>query len=277
MLTRHLWTCLLAACCLTGSVLAQAPAPPAQDASEADRASTARKRALFVLNRHIRAVGGEDVIRNIEFITIRGTVEIGGAPFVGSVVSMRSEPPRLVTRLELGPIGTIVQGYDGQVAWTVHPSAGPALLKGPDAVSMIRSANVRGDLLYEQIYSTIEYQGEGVFEGESVFVIRLIDHDGVETTEYYSKGAGTRVGVSGTRSTAAGMTPYTRVLTNYTEHERLMAPMTTVERIGEQVITVRLKDISFARLDPSVFEAPEPIRALLEAPAEEPTSGDASP
>ena len=276
MMTRHLWMRLLAGTLLTSPVLAQSQAPT-QEATPAEPSSTARTRALFLLKRHVRAVGGEDVIRAIEFITIRGSVEIGGAAFIGSVESMRSEPPRLLTRLELGPLGKVVQGYDGQIAWSINPNGDAVVLEGPEATSMIRTADVHADLRYEEIYPTIEFTGEVTFEGEPAFAVRLIDHNGVETTEYYSQNSGLRMGVSGTRESGAGVVPYTRVFTDYAEHERFMVPMTAVERVGAQVITVRLKQISFDRLDPSIFEAPEPVRTLLEARSGDVGSGNDSP
>ncbi len=264
------WTALLVGCCVSASALAQAPTeapPPSAAEPEQDDAARqkARERALFVLGRHIRAVGGKEIIRAAEFVTFTGKFEIRGAPFIGRVTSMRAEPPRLLTRLELGPMGTLTQGYDGRVAWTIHPSTGPAVLDGPERTSMIRSADVRGDLHYEQNYPIIEFLGDDTFEGQPVFAIRLVDHDAAETIEYYSKGSGLRVGVRGSRDSASGPIPFSRAITSYTEYERLKVPTTTVETIGTQVITLTIDDVSFAPIDESVFELPEPIKALVQA------------
>ncbi len=264
MRSRHLWTCLLACGVVLAPAAAQ-PEAPAQEAATPERSDQLREKALFIIGRHINAVGGEELIRAIEDLTIRGTFEIRGAAFIGKVVSIRSDPPRMLTRLELGNAGTILQGFDGQTAWTINPGVGPALAQGPEATSIIRSADVHGDLHYEQIYPTIEFRGDEVFEGEPAFAIRLVDHDGTETFEFYSKGVGTRLGVRGMRDSATGPIPYTRVLAKYTEYERLLVPTTTIERYADTVITVSIKDVSFDRVDPAVFDLPQAVRSLVEA------------
>jgi len=240
----------------------QADAPSLQAGSPAV-SDEARSKALFVIGRHIRAVGGEDVIKGSDFMTISGAFEIEGANFIGHVTSMRSYPPRLMTRLELGQMGELTQGYDGAVAWTVHPVSGPSLLKGPSATSMARNADIQGDLHYEQEYETIEFQGDDVFNEEPCFAIRLVDHEGTETVEYYAKGSGLRIGVRGARTAGDSTVQYTRSLENYEEYGLLRVPTKTVETIGQQKITVTIEEVSYARLTDDQFKLPEAVAALL--------------
>lgn len=245
-------------------------APAAGDTA----ADQSRTKALFVIDRHIRAVGGEDAIRAAEHITFSGTFEIQGASFIGRVHSRRAMPGRLVTRLELGPIGTILQGYDGKHAWTVHPANGASLLEGTAATSMVRNANPQNDLRYEDNYTTIEYLGDDSFEGEPAFAIRLVDHDGVETTEFFSKGDGERIGVSGARPSANGPIPYTRALRDYKDFENHRMPTRTIERFSGQVITVTIEDVSFDKIDEDAFTPPAEVLELIGGPDESP-EGDA--
>jgi len=268
MLRRQLLAGVLAVTGMAPLAVAQDEAPPASQTEPAVDADKARAKALFVIGRHIRAVGGEDAIRSAEFITIRGTFEIGAANFVGRVTSMRAHPPRLVTRLELGPMGVLVQGYDGSTAWTVHPASGPALLEGSAGTSMARNADIQSDLHYERDFETIEFLGDDEFKSEPVFAIRLVDHDGTETIEYFAQGSGLRLGVRGTRLAGEDTVPYSISLSAYEEYGRLKLPMKTVETVGQQAITVNIEDVSLERIEEDVFDAPDAVLALTESAGE---------
>ncbi|MFI4897308.1 MAG: hypothetical protein ACIARR_05740 [Phycisphaerales bacterium JB059] len=251
--------------------LSLAPATLAQPGAEAIDAQpdldeqASREKALFVIRRHIRSVGGEDALRAATHIAFEGKFQIKGAPFVGRVQSQRAVPGRQLTRLDLGQNGTILQGYDGQIAWTVHPTTGPTLLEGPTAHALARNANPQADLHYETNYTRIEYLGDAEFEGEPAFAIRLTDPFGAVTTEYFSKGRGTRIGVAGERPSADGPVPYTRALLDYRVFERLHLPTRTVERFGRQEITLTVESVSFAPIYESAFQPPPSVQALIES------------
>ena len=244
--------------------------PGNDNTSDQSANASSRAKALFVIDRHIRAVGGEDAIRAATSITFSGTFQIQGASFIGRVHSRRAAPGRAITRIELGPLGVVLQGYDGTHAWTLHPTNGPALLEGPSATALARNANPQTDLHYEDNYPTIEYLGDDIFEGEPAFAVRLVDHDGTETIELFSKGDGERIGVRGHRPSPEGPIPYTRALLDYREFERLRMPTRTIERFAGQVITVTITDVSYEPIDPDAFTPPPEVLALIQAPEDAP-------
>lgn len=254
------------------------PATETTDAQNVPGEQASREKALFVIRRHIRSVGGEDAIRAATHITFEGKFQIKGAPFVGRVHSRRAVPGRQLTRLDLGQNGTILQGYDGQVAWSIHPSTGPTLLEGPAALALARNANPQSDLHYDTNYARIEYLGDAEFDGEPAFAIRLTDHLGTVTTEYYSKGRGVRIGVEGERPSDTGPITFTRSLLDYEVFERLHLPTRTVERFSGQEITLTVEDVSFAPIDESVFTPPQAVQDLIESKTDAPSgSGDQAP
>ena len=110
-----------------------APAAQAQDALPA---------ADEIIDRHVEAIGGRDAVLSKEGSRAAGQFSMPAAGIQGTIeVLSASSPTRVISRVEIPGLGTIVNGYTGEVGWSVDPNLGPRLLEGMELAAMVEGSS----------------------------------------------------------------------------------------------------------------------------------------
>jgi hypothetical protein len=96
---------------------AQAPAPASQAGLTAPTADT-RARGQALIKDAVAAMGGADRLAAIKDVTVKGKVVLNGpmGEVSGESVAYVLYPDKIKSTITL-PMGPMVQGYDGKVAW----------------------------------------------------------------------------------------------------------------------------------------------------------------
>ncbi len=259
-ITRIATLSALAAAALLAQTVAALPAP----AQPAKQAVSPQEKALEIIARHIEAVGGEDVIRAHTDITSTGRISIPSAGLQGTLETRVKAPNQSVLRFEITGYGVSMQGFDGQTAWSIDPSLGAMVLEGEQRDAVVRSSRYDADLRLEKDYDSIAYAGEKEVEGEAVHAVVLTDPHGRETTQYYSKETGLRIGSESIEPSPLGDIAVRYVLSDYREFDGLMIATKTVQYVGPQSVEFVIEDVSFDRVPDSEFDLPPAIRVLVD-------------
>ena len=120
-------------------MLASAPTavPSAQEA--AARLPAARE----VIDRHVREIGGREAVLAQSSTHVVGTVSLPAAGISGEMEAFHAKPNKFLQRLVLPGIGTVEEGFDGTVAWSMSAPDRPGAARRQAA----RAAPVRRRLL----------------------------------------------------------------------------------------------------------------------------------
>lgn len=161
---------------LTLSVLLLGPAATAQDAQETPSLDT-------VLQRHAEALGGPERLAQVESLRMTGTWIAFSEE--GTFTLTRLRPDRY--RLDYQMLGKdLVESYDGDDAWTIHPDLGL-----PQAVSMNHAertavkaqADFFGPLIRPaEKGHQVTLVGRSDFEGADAWELAVVRADGTEET-----------------------------------------------------------------------------------------------
>jgi predicted aspartyl protease len=120
-----------------------------------------------VLDKHLKAIGGREVIAAIKSVAAYSTIEYMG--LAGSTVSIVKFPGKYYTRLNLGGI-TEKKGFDGLTAWTTDANGITRRDIAEELKPMINELFVASYsyLLSGRIQGRIEYRGDTLID-ESIY------------------------------------------------------------------------------------------------------------
>ena len=239
------------------------PAAPRPPASQAARADVALPTARAIIDRHIAAIGGRAAVVARTSVHMSGTVSLPSAGMTGSVDVFTAKPDKMLLRITLGGIGSIEEGFDGTVGWSLSPMTGPTLVQGKELDEKRFDSDFLADLHADARYESMTTVEKTDFEGRPCYKVRLVRHGGGEDFEFYEVASGLKAGGVATRESPMGPIEAKTIETDYRRFGPLLQATTLKSTtIGiEQVFT--LTAIEYDKVDPATFATPAAIKALL--------------
>ena len=129
----------------------------------------------WLLERHVEALGGLDDIKALETLKWEGNIETMG--MVMPITYYQARPNRTRSEVQVpGQSITVINGFDGETAWTITPMAGPDPVRLPEEHAEITAAAADFDgalIEYEDKGYAVEYLGTGVVRGEEAYRLRV--------------------------------------------------------------------------------------------------------
>jgi hypothetical protein len=228
-----------------------------------DQAAVELPPAREIIDRHIKEIGGRAVILSLTSFYATGTVSMPAAGVTGTVEAFHAKPNKFVQRVTLTGIGSLEEGFDGTIGWSLSPLTGPTLLSGKQLEQRTFDAEFFQELKADDRYRSITTVEKTTFEGRPVYKIRLTKKNGDEALEFYDVETGLKAGSISTRETPMGPLQETTVATDYRKFGVLLHPATTkVSVMGTQMI-VAIVGVEYGKVDPAVFNPPAQIKALI--------------
>jgi len=270
--------------CISTSAGSQTPPEPAetpaapteipaveQPGESALEVEPALPKADEIVAAYIAAVGGEAALREHTSMRATGVFEMPSMGLSGTLEILGAAPDRLLVRVDVPGVGEILQGANGEVAWSDNPMTGPSILEGAARDEALRQSDFYAELAYPELYPEMETVARTVLDdGAAVYKVRLVDSSGKESFHYFSVDSGLLLGTEGEQDTPMGRVYVSTRAGGYKEiGGRLMATELRQSTMGmDQTMTIQ--EVEFDGVSDDTFALPETIRALLEPAA--PTS-----
>jgi hypothetical protein len=242
---------------LAGSRQTAGSAVPAQEVK--DSLPPARD----VLERHIKAVGGRDAAMRHSSRHVMGTMAMASTGLSGTFETFEAKPNKSLMRMTIAGVGEISEGYNGQVGWSINPVSGPSLLEGKQLEERKRDSEFFGDLEPARRYASMATLERVTFDGRPCFKVRLVRHEGGEDIHFYDVASGLRAGTSMTRESPMGPIAATTTETGYKKFGSVLFPTKIVNSAMGLEQVMQISTVSFDTVDPSVFDPPALIKALI--------------
>lgn len=225
--------------------------------------SAALPSARSIIDRHIQAIGGRKALTAHSSTRMSGTFAMAGSGMSGSVEVLAAKPDRTLNRIVLAGIGEILEGYDGQVAWSASPMTGPMLAQGKELAQKKFDADFYGELHDPARYASITTLEKTTFEGRPSYKVSLVRKDNVEDFEFYDAETGLKAGAILSRETQMGAVTSTVWQGDYKKFGDILMPTTLRHtNIGIQIV-MTITTVEYDTVAPSAFEPPAAIKALI--------------
>ena len=209
-----------------------------------------------VLGAFYEALGGEMALAGMSEITVSGNYSGASS---GTIEAMYKDG-KFLFEYETDGVGTIRQGFDGQIWWRSYPGQPAAELEGKE-----RSLSRHYTLLPPQFLNwrnfagTIEVVEATDFRGADVWRLRFTDDDDIELNRFFDRESGLLIAVT----LKAGSTNVT-MLYEFEDHAGVLWPgkITTISEINEFTASptteVQFTDfVDDAELDDDEFAMPD--------------------
>lgn len=220
-------------------------------------------RAIFT--RHIDGIGGKKAVRGIRSFHVNGTYHLPAYNLEGTIDLWFRRPDRVLYRVKLPGIGTIERGYDGRIAWSIHPQVGTEILEGA-ALDDSRRWALRGFSLLPDstIYASIEIDGKEEFNSRNCHRVKMaIELTGQEYIDYFDEETGLFTGRVEMIQTPAGEVKLSGTAGDYRRFGDLWIPTRWAHSAGGQEWSVEYETFEINGVDPEVFKPPAAVRTKL--------------
>lgn len=218
-------------------------------------------RALFA--RYTSALGGEAVLRAHKSRRMSGNFDMASFGLSGAIEILQAVPNLTLQSIELGGLGTLKSGYDGEIGWTMDPLSDNVVLEGSMLNDMLRQAELRLSLNYQSVYPEQETVGTAEVDGQQMYLVKLTDKMGREVDAYFSMATGllARIDAIVASPSATG-----RTITDFSDYREFdgewVAMRLTINQVGQE-FQIQFDRVTFNDASPEDFSLPEAIKRLI--------------
>ena len=216
-----------------------------------------------LMARHDSAVGGRAVLASHSSMRMVGALSIAMAGIEAPFEILKRSPNTYLFRSSLGPVGDILQGFDGTTAWTIQPGAAPAILEGQSRDQLATQADFFADLHDASKFSAMTTVGEIDFEGKRCYEVRFTRLNGTSVTEYFDKATGLSAGGLSSADTPMGAMQQVSVYSDYKEFGGMRFATRIVQRNPQYEMVLSISAIEFDNVDAAAVALPDAVKALI--------------
>jgi hypothetical protein len=224
--------------------------------------------AKEVVEAYDEALGGREALLKHTSSTTRGTMEVHEAGSVAKVafVYFAGAPYRRLEKISLpNGAGDVVNGFDGETAWSMDPRNGAQVYEGDERESMKRDADFYYPLDELSWFKSMETVGVESFEGQACYRLHGINNWGKSNDHFYDRETRLLAGYE----FVSELGPTHEIFLDYKKVDGVLVS-------GKQVVKVKTKDgqweirqiltaesVTFNDVDTAVFTPPPAVLELM--------------
>jgi len=212
-----------------------------------------------VVNKHIAAIGGRDVIKSIKSQVIESNLSVMGSDLSSVTTILVGKGFRNAANFNGQEIIQVVTPTSG---WMINPLAGqtdPTPLPEDQVKAAQGALEIGGDLLdYAAKGSKVELAGKEKVEGVDAIKLKLTNKEGKESFYFLDPTTYYLIKRESTSNLQGQDLTVTSVFSNYKKTDiGFVMPFTTVTNQGFE-ITINVNKVDFNKeIDPKIFEMPK--------------------
>jgi hypothetical protein len=228
-------------------------------ATQAQKLPTARE----IVDRFVTASGGAAALEAIKSMRVKGTFSIAGQSLGGDLDMMSARPNKLLMRVSIPAIGTVEEGFDGKIGWSLDPLQGPSLVTDRQLSERADEAWFDAELHKDDYIKEMTVVGRESMDGRDVYRLKVITLRGNEQFELFDVENGLQVAVEASRDTPLGIVPSVALMKEYQKYGSVLMPSKVVQRVLGQEHVFSFTSYEFDSVPASTFDLPPAIKALI--------------
>jgi zinc protease len=218
-----------------------------------------------IIDRYVAAIGGRDLVLSKEGNRATGQFAMPAAGIEGTMEMIATgSPTRVKMQVVIPGLGEILNGYTGEVGWSVDPNMGTRLLDGLELAAMVEGASPEGSIRDPSMFEVRETVERTELNGQECYRVRLVWKSSRETFDCYSVETGLLVGTTATQETPMGDVEAVTIMEDYQEVEGILTPMRMTQQVLGQEQLFTLDSVEYTAIDPAEFEPPAAIQTLID-------------
>lgn len=213
--------------------------------------------------RHDSLIGGRVALEGHTSLRLSGAFSIPDMGLDAPLEILKRRPKQYLLRVTMGPMGELLSGFDGKVAWSVQPGAGAMLLNGEMATQMADQADFFGDLHDYSRFASVTTLEATTFEGRRVHPVQMIRPSGDTLVEFFDIETGLSAGSRTSLLVPGGRVEATSIVGEYRAFNGLTVATRIEQRNPQYRLIITITGVEFDTLDEAALAPPESVKALI--------------
>jgi zinc protease len=124
-----------------------------------------------ILTQYLEALGGRAAIEKQTSRVMKASFEGFGMPAAADWTMYSKAPDKQMSEMEIADMGKMLDGFDGQVAWSKNPFTGLRIKDGQELTKQKRDADFFRNLHFKTTYTNLTAKGTEKVDGADVSVL----------------------------------------------------------------------------------------------------------
>ena len=215
-----------------------------------------------IMDKHIEAIGGKAAFDKLKNSAAEGTMAVGGIK--GPMKVYQAAPNKMLLDVDLPGIGKILEGTDGETAWSNNPFTGARIKKDEERAQAIRGATFN-ESKWRDMYKSAECVGEEDVESKPCYKVKLTTPEGNVRTSWYDKKNYLLVKQASKEKSPQGEIEQESLVSDYKKVDGVLVPHKVVQKAAGQEMVMTLDKVQFnVDMPADRFALPDEIKKLKE-------------
>jgi hypothetical protein len=230
-----------------------------QDSAKAKPLPTAQQ----VMDHYVNALGGRDSIFKHKAMTVRGKFLEGSDNGPSMDRTVYYKDGKILYEIVLPDGSRYQEGFNGDVAWQLHPKNGPAISEGDEVKSKQRDADMYYPARILDYFSSMDVVEMAEFEGHTCYHLKGTNKWGKVNEQFFDTMTGLLIGYRFNSAWRGGSGDEIEVFSDYKDFGGWLMPTRDTNKSADGTQVQTTTSISFGDVADSVFTLPDSIKALL--------------
>ena len=213
-----------------------------------------------VLDRYKHALGGVNAIAQVHSETFRGEIDGSGMTGKSSFVYL-AKPFKMLIKITRSDGTEASAGFDGAVSWSLDPQ-GATIDKDTAPEAVRRDADLQYALHQPTYFKKLVFAGVADFEGHPCYWLHGTTNWGKDNNQFYNVETGLLEGYRFQVDDSSGAV----AIVLFQDYKSFRGPLVATKvtsRSGDHWRTFTYQSVTYQPVADSVFELPQPVKALL--------------
>jgi hypothetical protein len=232
--------------------------------SQTDEKSETPLTGAAIMDKYVETTGGAKAYEDVKNQFIKSTMVMSVGVTI-NIIAYNARPALFYSKAESKEIGTMEQGYDGQVCWERSLAQGPRIIEGAELQDMLRD-NVAMDKTnnWRNYYDSAVLVGADSVNGALANKVVVYPKEDKPQTFYFDQNSALLVKVEATYESQMGEIPMESYLSDYKKNGNLLMPGKTVIKFMGQDQVMTIDSVAYnVEIPPDLFKLPDDIKALI--------------
>jgi zinc protease len=217
-----------------------------------------------ILDKYVEATGGKAAYEKVKNDISTGSMALVAQGLKGGMVAYSQAPDKRVVEVTFEGIGKIVEGSNGEIAWSTNAMQGPRLKEGDEKAEALRQGRYNSDVRWRDLYKSAETKAVEAVDGKDCYKVLVTSKDGKEQTRWYDKTSGLLVKMAMTSKSPMGEIAVEVFPTDYRKEGELLVPHKVSSKLAGQELTMTIDKVEQnVEIPKEKLEPPADVKALI--------------
>jgi hypothetical protein len=223
-------------------------------------------KAEMILDKYVEATGGASAYKKLNNRVEKGTVEFLPMAIKGTTIVYSARPDKQRVVMEMGQMGKVEEGTDGEVAWGLSAMMGPQIKEGEERAVLMRGAAFDGALVWRKFYKKAECVAIDTVGEKPCYKVVMTPNEGQPETRYYDKESNLLVKTEMSMMTPMGTVPFELHVSEYKKVDGVLLPHKLRQVVpGMQEMALVTESIEHnVEIPADQFKLPDEVQALVD-------------